>query len=100
MALFEWDPVKARTNRRKHGFTFENAVRVFDDPCALSLQDRIVDGELRWQITGLFEGQSLLTVAYVVIEDQPDEVIRIVSARRSTRLERRIYEETRQKNDG
>lgn len=100
MALFEWDPVKARTNRRKHGFTFENAVRVFDDPCALSLQDRIVDGELRWQITGLFEGQSLLTVAYVVIEDQPEEVIRIVSARRSTRLERRIYEETRQKNDG
>jgi len=100
MALFEWDPVKARTNRRKHGFTFENAVRVFDDPCALSLQDRIVEGELRWQITGLFEGQSLLTVAYVVIEDQPEEVIRIVSARRSTRLERRIYEETRQKNDG
>jgi len=74
---------------------------VFDDPWALSQQDRIVDGEIRWQITGLFEGQALLTVAYVVLEDEPDdEVIRIVSARRSTRKERRIYEETRQKNDG
>ncbi len=75
-------------------------MRVFDDPWALSQQDRIVDGELRRQITGVFEGQSLLTVAYVVIEDEPDEVIRIVSVRRSTRRERRIYEETRQKNHG
>jgi uncharacterized DUF497 family protein len=32
MIRFEWDPIKARTNRRKHGITFEEAVNVFDDP--------------------------------------------------------------------
>ena len=56
MTLFEWDPVKAQSNRRKHGFTFEDAVRVFGDPCAISGQDRIEDGETRWQLIGLFEG--------------------------------------------
>jgi uncharacterized DUF497 family protein len=32
MIRFEWDPIKARTNQRKHGITFEEAVNVFDDP--------------------------------------------------------------------
>jgi uncharacterized protein (DUF4415 family) len=40
MIRFEWDPVKARTNQRKHGVTFEDAMDVFEDPCALFDQDR------------------------------------------------------------
>jgi uncharacterized DUF497 family protein len=40
MIRFEWDPVKARTNQRKHGVAFEDAMHVFDDPYALFEQDR------------------------------------------------------------
>jgi uncharacterized DUF497 family protein len=40
MVRFEWDPPKARTNQRKHGVTFEDAMHVFDDPYALFEQDR------------------------------------------------------------
>lgn len=98
MTLFEWDPVKALSNRRKHGFTFEDAVRVFGDPSAISELDRVEDGEIRWQIIGLFEGRSLLTVEYTVREEWPDEIFRIFSARKATRKERRVYGETRQKN--
>ena len=97
MTLFEWDPVKARSNRRKHGVTFENAVRVFGDPYAISEQDRIEDDEIRWQMVGLFEGRSLLTVAYTVREDWPDEIFRIISARKATKKEHRLYGENRQK---
>jgi hypothetical protein len=98
MILFEWDPVKARTNRRKHGITFENAVRVFGDPDAIAEQDRIVDGELRWQIIGRFVERTMLTVAYTIVEEWPDEVFRIISARRATKRERAFYEQDRQKN--
>jgi hypothetical protein len=58
MTLYEWDPAKARKNRRKHGLTFESAMLVFDDPAAISEQDRIVDGELRRQTIGMFEGTA------------------------------------------
>ena len=40
MIRFEWNPVKAQTNERKHGVTFEDAMHVFDDPYALFEQDR------------------------------------------------------------
>lgn len=44
---FEWDAAKAESNRRKHGVSFETAVRVFADPLHVSEQDRIEDGEQR-----------------------------------------------------
>jgi len=49
MIRFEWDPDKAASNLRKHRVSFELAMRVFSDPFALSEQDRIEDGERRWQ---------------------------------------------------
>ena len=51
MIKFEWDPVKARINRRKHGTVFEDAMDVFDDPHALFEQDRTDGGR-----SGLPEG--------------------------------------------
>ena len=66
MTLYEWDPVKEQSNRRKHGLTFDDAMVVFDDPWALSQHDRIVDGEFRWQITGLFKAKALFTVAFTL----------------------------------
>jgi uncharacterized DUF497 family protein len=90
---FEWDSDKAESNRRKHGVTFETAVRVFADPASVTVQDRIVDGELRWQALGLVEGLVLLLVAHLCFDDDEGEVVRIISARRATRAEWRLYDE-------
>ncbi len=50
---FEWDENKAKSNRVKHGIRFEDAVLLFDDPQHLSQQERIENGEYRWQTIGL-----------------------------------------------
>ena len=50
---FDWDETKDANNPRKHGFGFEAASLVFDDPLQLSAQDREVDGEERWQTIGM-----------------------------------------------
>ncbi|CAN5361524.1 hypothetical protein BH10PSE6_BH10PSE6_14590 [soil metagenome] len=53
---FEWDEAKNRSNQRKHGVSFEIATRVFADPFALTEQDRIEGGEMRWQTIGTVGG--------------------------------------------
>lgn len=50
---FEWDRNKSRSNRCKHGVTFETASLVFEDPNQLSIQDRFEGREERWQTMGL-----------------------------------------------
>lgn len=94
---FEWDETKNLSNRRKHAVSFEEACQVFRDPLCVSVQDRIEGGEPRWQTLGMVEGLLLLTVAHAVREELDDgtliEVIRIISARRATRKERRRYED-------
>lgn len=90
---FEWDDKKAESNFRKHGVRFDEAARAFDDPFAVSRQDRIENGEHRWQTVGLVGSCLLLLVAHTVrVEDDGTEVIRIISARRANRKERRRYE--------
>ena len=88
---FTWDARKDRLNRRKHGVSFDAAMRVFDDPSHLTEQDREVQNEPRWQTIGIVE-QNVLLVAHTV--DEEDEVIRIISARKATRSERRTYAES------
>ena len=90
---FEWDPAKATANLRKLGVSLETASRVFADPNALFEQDRIVDGELRWQAIGVVDEMMMLLVAHVVQEQDGVEGIRIISARRANHKERRRYEE-------
>jgi uncharacterized DUF497 family protein len=94
MVRFVWDSGKARTNERKHGVSFELARHVFDDPNALMNQDRIEDGEYRWQTLGMVEGVLLLLVAHTFGEEGGDEIIRIISARRADRKERKLYEDS------
>ena len=65
---FTWDERKNRVNQRKHGISFETAVLVFDDPYHVSLQDREVDGEPRWQTIGMAGGHHVLLVAHTVDE--------------------------------
>lgn len=93
---FVWDSAKAEGNLKKHHVGFEIAARVFADPFALSEQDRIEDGEHRWQTLGLVEGCLLLLVAHTVWDDEDGaEVIRIISARKAEPKERRRYEQNR-----
>ena len=94
LTKFEWDPAKALANLRKHGVSFETAMRVFADPLASSNQDRIEDGEPRWITIGVVEGYVLLVVAHTVRnEDDGTEIIRIISARRADPKERKDYEQ-------
>lgn len=98
MVWFEWDEAKARTNERKHGVRFDDAILVFADPYALIEQDRIEGGELRWQTIGLAGGVVLLLVAHTIQEEGADEIIRIISARKATRKECKRYDENREEN--
>lgn len=93
---FVWDPEKAATNWRDHKVRFEVATRVFADPFAWTAQDRIENGEMRWQTLGVVEGSfHVLLVAHTVSEDEDGtEVIRIISARRADQKERKRYEQS------
>jgi uncharacterized DUF497 family protein len=92
---FEWDESKAQANLRKHHVSFEIAAFVFLDPLALANQDRIEDGEQRWQTLGMVDGCLLLLVAHIVRHEEEVEVIRIISARKADKKERKNYEEIR-----
>jgi uncharacterized DUF497 family protein len=93
---FEWDPAKAASNLRKHGVSFETAVRVFTDPFLLASPERVEGGEVRWQALGSIGGFEVLLVVHTIRESDEDgaeiEIIRIISARRADRTERRRYE--------
>ncbi len=89
---FEWSKEKSRINLRKHGISFATATRVFDDPNYVTVQDREVDGEERWQTIGRVGDFTVLLVAHTVVDDEGDVVFRIISARRATARERRRYE--------
>jgi uncharacterized DUF497 family protein len=91
---FEWDRVKNRNNVAKHKVSFETAISVFDDASALSVADRIVNGEERWQTLGMVDG-VILIVAHTWAETDGDEVIRVISARKATPTERRAYAESK-----
>ena len=87
---FEWDQDKAATNLSKHGVSFEEASSVFGDPLALSFQDPEHSiGEHRQLVFGVSHTGALLVVSFA----HRGKRTRLISARRATRAERRIYEE-------
>ncbi len=88
---FEWDERKSRTNLAKHKVSFGLARLVFDDPQRLSLRDER-ENEERWLTLGLVKGTVVLVVAHTVREENDEEVIRIISARKASRRERERYE--------
>ena len=90
---FVWDEKKNRLNLAKRKISFETAMLVSDDLRAVSRPDRVEAGEERWQTLGLADGMVVLLVAHTWREEHGEEVIRIISARKATPHERRIYEE-------
>ncbi len=89
---FKWDIGKDRVNRGKHGVGFNAAEQVFDDPLAITVENQVVDGEQRWRTIGTDLGHILLVVIHVDRDWQGINVIRIISARKADRHERRSYE--------
>jgi uncharacterized DUF497 family protein len=87
---FDWDPQKAEANLRKHGVSFDEAATVFLDPMAVSGPDPEHSvGEDRYITFGFSRLGRLLAICHTY---RPG-AIRIISARRVTRGERKIYEE-------
>ena len=87
---FEWDPNKAEASLAKHEISFEEAMTVFADPLARIFPDEehSVD-ELREIIIGHSAGHQLILVNFTSTDDR----VRIFSARKATRRERKDYEE-------
>ncbi len=89
---FEWDDNKARRNAAKHGVSFEMATFAFYDLYAIVMDDvEHSQQESRYWLIGN-SGNGVLTVVYTV---RSVDIVRIISARKATRNERRIYEEER-----
>ena len=92
---FEWDETKAQANLKKHRVSFKVATLIFLDPLALAYQDRNEGGDQRWQTLGMVDSCLLLLVAHIVRQEEDVEIIRIISARKADKKERKHYEETR-----
>jgi uncharacterized protein len=89
---FERDQHKNRSNKRKHGLSFETASFVFQDPFLLSIADNRYDyAEDRWQSLGLIQG-IVIYVSHTAGENHhEEEIVRIISARAATARETRRY---------
>lgn len=91
---FEWDPVKAKSNLKKHRVSFEEAAEVFLDPLQVSIPDAEHSTmEERWITLGNTRSNKLRLVVHTYLAYYSDQVtIRIISARPATRHEQKQYE--------
>ncbi len=89
-STFEWNPVKAAANLRKHGVSFREATTVLADPLSITIIDPDhSDNEQRYIDIGMSASGRILVVVYTERGDR----IRIISCRKATPVERRKYEE-------
>jgi len=87
--VFEWDDEKAAVNVEKHGVTFEEASTAFGDLLSLTVDDPLhSENEDRYVLLGMSQAGRLLVVVHV----DRDERIRLISARRANKHERRTYD--------
>ena len=85
---FEYDPRKAQTNWHKHKVSFAEAEFVFYDPLAIHDIDPDVTDEDRFIAVGMGNSGQILVVVYTM----RGEVVRLISARRATSREVKVYE--------
>ncbi len=84
----EWDDAKAASNLRKHGVGFEDARRFEFDTALVAIDDDVAYGEERFKAYG-FIGARL----HVIVYAERGDASRVISLRRATRNEKRIYED-------
>ena len=85
---YQWDPNKAKSNLKKHGVRFADAVSVFEDENAVTIEDEH-ESENRF----ITIGRDILLRILVVVYTFRGHIIRIISARKATARERKMYEE-------
>ena len=92
--IFEWDINKDKLNLKKHKVGFEESKEVFLDDFAVTFRDvRYSKDEERFIIIGLSSKQRMLLVVHTERNSLGNSVIiRIISCRKATKAERRIYE--------
>lgn len=86
---FEWDEAKNLENIRKHQIDFTDVPEMFESQMLIELDDRIDYGEERWIGIGFLRNG----VAVVVWAERQHNLIRIISARRANRYERKRFEQ-------
>lgn len=86
---FEWDERKNASNLKKHGIRFEEAISIFEGPVLTAADERHDYGENREISIGLLEGVVVLSVAHT----DRNGMTRIISARRASRPERKLFYE-------
>jgi uncharacterized DUF497 family protein len=87
---FEWNGRKAQTNKKKHGVTFEEASTIFGDLLSITIADPVHSiGEGRFITIGRSINEKLIVVVYT----DRDDIVRIISARKATKNEKRQYEQ-------
>lgn len=87
---FEWDDDKQRANIAKHGITFDDAIIAYMDPFAVTTLDD-THGEERTDLIGAVD-RGGIRLLFVVCVEKSGDVVRIISARPVTALERLTYE--------
>ena len=92
---FEWDPVKARQNLKKHRVSFDRGAEVVLDPLAVSILDEEHSGdEERWVTLGKDRQGRVLILVHTFLEISTEECrVRIISARNANKREIKQYEE-------
>lgn len=90
MVKFDWDSTKAASNKKKHNVSFEEAQSVFYDDFAIQFYDeQNPETEDRFLMLGLSNESKLLLVCHCEKED--GDIIRIISARKATKNESKLY---------
>ena len=86
---FEWDQAKADSNHKKHGVRFAQAAEVFNDPNAYTFfgEAHSIDEDREITI-----GRTSVGVVLLVVHTDRDGIMRIISARKATARERRVYQ--------
>jgi len=91
MVKFEWHPAKADANIKKHGISFEEAKSVFYDELAIQFyQNDNEEGEDRFLLLGISAAHKILMICHC--EREQGNIVRIISARKATKNERKFYE--------
>lgn len=91
MINFSWDQVKAKSNFKKHGVSFEEAQSVFYDDLAVQFYDEDSSDEERFLLLGMSNDSRILMVVHCERGDDGEE-LRIISARKATKNEQQYYQ--------
>ena len=86
---FDWDSAKNEANLQKHGIRFDEAKHIFDGPILTRVDDRQDYGENRHISLGALSPDAVLVVVYT----KRDGKIRLISARKANRRERKMYDD-------